>query len=156
MNDKATTIQAMITWAMTIWRRRPAMKSSVVPTRMMPHRLLADMHAGARGCRLIGQISQRLRRVEARQCPALTFFQKKGNNKCTSSCCAEIGFAATAGWDPVTGLGTRAIRYAVKAYIRIAYGNLGWIVNIFSKKPRTRIHTTNMYCEVRSSRLSGS
>ena len=89
--------------------------------------------------------------------PRVDLFQKnKGNNKCTSSCCAEIGFAATAGWDPVTGLGTRAIRYAVKAYIGIAYGNLGWIVNIFSKKPRTRIHTTNMYCEVRSSRLSGS
>jgi len=29
-----------------------------------------------------------------------------GDNKCTESCCATVGYEATAGWDPVTGLGT--------------------------------------------------
>jgi len=29
-----------------------------------------------------------------------------GNNKCTESCCSKIGYEATKGWDPVTGLGT--------------------------------------------------
>lgn len=29
-----------------------------------------------------------------------------GNNKCTESCCAKVGYEATTGWDPVTGLGT--------------------------------------------------
>lgn len=29
-----------------------------------------------------------------------------GDNKCTESCCAKVGFEATKGWDPVTGLGT--------------------------------------------------
>eukprot|EP01133_Synstelium_polycarpum_P015198 gene15198-17984_t len=29
-----------------------------------------------------------------------------GNNKCTESCCDKNGFLATAGWDPVSGLGS--------------------------------------------------
>jgi subtilase family serine protease len=29
-----------------------------------------------------------------------------GDNKCTESCCAKVGYEATKGWDPVTGLGT--------------------------------------------------
>jgi len=30
----------------------------------------------------------------------------KGDNKCTENCCTKIGYEATKGWDPVTGLGT--------------------------------------------------
>jgi tripeptidyl-peptidase-1 len=30
----------------------------------------------------------------------------KGDNKCTEYCCSKIGYEATKGWDPVTGLGT--------------------------------------------------
>jgi len=32
--------------------------------------------------------------------------QTTGNNKCTESCCAQYGYIAAKGWDPVTGLGT--------------------------------------------------
>lgn len=29
-----------------------------------------------------------------------------GNNYCTEQCCGNVGYVATSGWDPVTGLGT--------------------------------------------------
>ena len=30
----------------------------------------------------------------------------EGDNRCSSACCGDYGFAAAAGWDPVTGLGS--------------------------------------------------
>tara|TARA_B110000208_G_scaffold190744_1_gene255467 strand:+ start:2226 stop:2474 length:249 start_codon:yes stop_codon:yes gene_type:complete len=39
--------------------------------------------------------------------PSSTFHDVTvGSNKCSSTCCGDDGFAAIAGWDAVTGLGS--------------------------------------------------
>jgi len=47
----------------------------------------------------------------------------EGNNKCTSKCCATIGYTATKGWDPVTGLGSPNVKELTASAIRLVLGD---------------------------------
>ena len=45
-----------------------------------------------------------------------------GNNYCTEQCCGNVGYVATSGWDPVTGLGTPVFS-KMQAYIEKMFIN---------------------------------